>query len=87
MVKQVGKKFIAVLMLTLILSTFSSFANATEISSAVIKNGGECGRHLQYYKESISDWSYIITHYAYYEQGGKQYPAYCLDKDAPRSRV
>lgn len=41
MFKKITKKSIAVLMLILtLLSTFSSFVNATEINSAVVKNGG-----------------------------------------------
>lgn len=84
MLKKITKKGMAILMLILtLLSTFSNFVNAVEINSAVIRNGGECGRHLQFYDTNQHAWSYIITHYAYYEQGSKQYPAYCLDKDAP----
>ena len=85
MLKTITKKGMAMLMVILtLLSTLSNFAIAsTEISSAVIKNGGECGRHLQFFDTNQNAWSDIITHYAYYEEGGKQYPAYCLDKDAP----
>ncbi len=84
MLKKITKKGMAILMLILtLLSTFSGFVNAVEINSAVVRNGGECGRHLQFYDTNQHAWSYIITHYAYYEQGGRQYPAYCLDKDAP----
>ena len=84
MLKKITKKSMAILMLILtLLSTFSNFVNAVEINSVVVRNGGECGRHLQFYDTNQHAWSYIITHYAYYEQGGRQYPAYCLDKDAP----
>lgn len=84
MLKNITKKSIAVLMLIItILSMFSNIVNATEISYAVVKNGGECERHLQFYDTNHNVWSYIITHYVYYEEGGRQYPAYCLDKDAP----
>lgn len=84
MLKKYTKKSIALLMLILtILSTFSNLVFATEISSAVVRNGGECGYHLQFFDTDQNAWSYIITHYAYYEEGGHQYPAYCLDKDAP----
>lgn len=84
MLKKITKKGMAIFMLVIILlSTFSNFANAVEINSAVVRNGGECGRHLQFYDTNQHAWSYIITHYAYYEQEGRQYPAYCLDKDAP----
>lgn len=85
MLKRFTKKSVAMLMVVLaLLSTFSNFVfAATQISSAVVKNGGECGRHLQFYDTNQKAWSYIITHYAYYEHNGHQYPAYCLDKDAP----
>lgn len=79
------KKCVALLFILLaILPTFSNYAlAATEISSALVKNGGECGYHLQFFDTKQNAWSYIITHYAYYEHDGKQYPAYCLDKDSP----
>lgn len=79
------KKCVALLLILLaILPTFSNYAlAATEISSALVKNGGECGYHLQFFDTKQNAWSYIITHYAYYEHDGKQYPAYCLDKDSP----
>lgn len=78
------KKCVALLMIILtILPTFSNYAfAATEISSALVKNGGDCGYHLQFFDTKQNAWSYIITHYAYYEHDGKQYPAYCLDRDA-----
>lgn len=79
------KKCVALLLILLaILPTFSNYTlAATEISSALVKNGGECGYHLQFFDTKQNAWSYIITHYAYYEHDGKQYPAYCLDKDSP----
>lgn len=84
MLKKITRKGMAILMLILtLLSIFSNFVNAVEINSAVIKNGGECGRHLQFFDTNQDAWSDIITHFSYYEQGGKQYPAYCLDANAP----
>ena len=79
------KKCVALLLILLaILPTFSNYAlAATEISSALVKNGGDCGYHLQFFDTKQNAWSYIITHYVYYEHDGKQYPAYCLDKDSP----
>lgn len=77
-------KIIAMLMILMLgLSSISNivFAN-TEISgSKTIINKGECERHLQYWKESINNWSYIICHYVVYEENGIEYPAYCLDHD------
>lgn len=85
------KKGIALIMLILILSTtlmniFTTVVNAqTEIQSAYLKNGGDCGYHLQYWNSQANRWSYIITRFVYYEENGNQYPAYCLNRDLPRS--
>ena len=84
MIKKCAKKGIAILLL--VLSLFSVFSNvfaATPISSALIKNGGDCGYHLQFWDSSQNAWSYVKTTYVYYEEGGKQYPAYCLQSNLP----
>ena len=84
MIKKCAKKGIAILLL--VLSLFSVFSNvfaATPISSALIKNGGDCGYHLQFWDTKQNAWSYIITTYVYYEEGGKQYPAYCMQSNLP----
>lgn len=84
------KKSIAFIML--ILTLFSVFTNifvnevnATEIQTADLKNGGDCGYHLQFWDSNANRWSYIITRFVYYEKDGVQYPAYCLNRDLPRS--
>ncbi len=85
------KKSIAIIMLILILTTMfiniiTNVVNAqTEIQSAFIKNGGDCGYHLQFWNSQANRWSYVKTSYVYYEEGGNQYPAYCLNRDLPRS--
>ena len=84
MIKKCAKKGIAIMLL--VLSLFSVFSNvfaATPISSALIKNGGDCGYHLQFWDTKQNAWSYIITTYVYYEEGGKQYPAYCMQSNLP----
>ena len=84
MIKKFAKKGIAILLL--VLSLFSVFSNvfaATPISSALIKNGGDCGYHLQFWDSSQNRWSYVKTTYVYYEEGGNQYPAYCLQSNLP----
>lgn len=44
MLKSITKKSIALIMVLLtILSAFSNFTYATEISSAYVQNGGDCG--------------------------------------------
>ena len=82
MVKEYAKKSIAVLLVLLsLLSVFSNVFAATPVSSALIKNGDDCGYHLQYW--TGSGWSFVKTTYVYYEQGGNQYPAYCMQPDLP----
>ena len=82
MVKEYAKKSIAILLLLLsLLSVFSNVFAAVPISSALIKNGGDCGYHLQFW--TGSSWNFVETTYVYYEEGGKQYPAYCLQSDLP----
>ena len=80
-----SKKIVAVLML--LLTIFSSFSNiafaTTEISSAELHDGGECGRHLQYWHNNR--WYFIITTFVTHEENGIEYPAYCLNRDVPRS--
>ena len=41
------------------------------------------GYHLQFWDSSQNAWSYVKTTYVYYEENGKQYPAYCLQKNLP----
>ena len=85
MVRKTTQKSIAFLLI--LFSLFSVCSNlvfaATEIDSALIKDGGDCGYHLQFWDSNANRWSYIITTFAYYEQNGVQYPAYCLNRDLP----
>lgn len=81
MFKIIRKMIIMSMLVVMILSTFSNIVTATEISYATVKNGEDCGFHLQFWDTKQNAWSYIITHYVYYEEAGKQYPAYCLDRD------
>lgn len=81
------KKSIALLMLILIIfSNLSNIVFANDVSGEkLIKNKGDCGLHLQYWKESIQNWSYIKCYYVVYQENGKEYPAYCLEQDRHRS--
>lgn len=85
MLKTITRKSIALFMLILtILSACSNLVfAATQISSAQVKSGGDCGYHLQFYDTKQGSWSYIITTFAFHEINGKQYPAYCLQRDIP----
>ncbi len=77
------KKSVALIMLLLtIFSVFSNIVFAqTEISSAFLQNKGDCGQHLQFWDTKQNAWSYIITTFVAYTEGGVEYPAYCLDRD------
>ena len=61
MVKKYAKKSIALLLVLLsLLSVFSNLVlAATPINSALIKNGGDCGYHLQFWDSSQNAWSYV----------------------------
>lgn len=84
MVKRITKKGITILMIILtLLSTFSNFAFATEISEAYLQNRGHCGHHLQYYNAEKNAWSFVECHYVSYTENGKDHPAYCLNRDFP----
>ena len=63
----------------IVLSIFQNYTSAIEINSAKILSGEDCGLHLQY--SYNGGWSYVTTHYQYYVYNGKEYPAYCLNRD------
>ena len=79
------KKIVAFIMLIItLLSTFSNIVYAsTEISSADLKDRGDCGFHLQFWDTNQNAWSYIITTFVTYDYNGIEYPAYCLNRELP----
>lgn len=82
-----SKKLISILMIIVTMfSTLNSSIFATEINKANIQNSGEVEYHLQYWNSDKNIWSYIKTTYTTYTENGKQYPAYCLNRELPRSR-
>lgn len=83
MSKTMVKKSVAVIMLLSILFSYiSNFIYATtEISEAYLQDKGDVEYHLQYWNEEKNAWYYIKTTYVTYTENGKEYPAYCLDKD------
>lgn len=85
MSKTIIKKSVAIIMLLLMI--FSSISNivfaVTEIDQAYIEDKGDVEWHLQYWNEPKNVWSYIKTTYVTYTKDGKEYPAYCLNKDLP----
>lgn len=86
MMKEKSKRIVAIILLAItLLSTLGTRAFATEISSANIQNNGNVEYHLQYWNEAKNAWYYIITTYTTYTENGKQYPAYCVNREYPRS--
>lgn len=84
MIKVKSKKLLAMLMLVLtVFSTLSSSVFATEISSAHIQNKGDAEWHLQYWNADKNVWSYVTTTYTTYTEGGREYPAYCVNRELP----
>ena len=83
------KKLISIFMLIIIV--LMSFKNISfgiaEISSATVSYSHDTGYHLQYWKSSINDWSYVKTSYIEYEYNGKRYPAYCANRDRMGAEV
>ncbi len=81
MKKVKSKKLLTMLMLALTLfSTLSPIVFATEISSANIQNRGNVEHHLQYWNETKNAWYYVTTTYTTYNEGSKEYPAYCINR-------
>lgn len=66
-----------------LLQTISLATSTLEVKSALVKYDKDCELNLQFWNASKNRWSYVTCSYVYYEQNGKQYPAYCLDKGSP----
>lgn len=85
MVKNISKKFIAILaILILIAGVFSPISKVYAdfmISSADLHDNGEVGRNLLH--NDNGTFKAVITHYVTYTHDGKEYPAYCLNKELP----
>lgn len=86
MVKNISKKFIAILaIIILIAGVFSPISKVYAdfmISSADLHDNGEVGRNLLH-KVDDGTFKAVITHYVTYTHDGREYPAYCLNKDLP----
>ncbi len=81
MLKKVGKKTIAIILLIItILGASQGIVRAFEINSAKIENLGDCGYHLQFWDNKQGAWSYIITTMVgYRDNTGTLHYAYCMD--------
>ena len=71
------------LIILLILNVFSPISKAVDINmnEAFIEDLGQCEMHLQYWKESSSIWSYIITTMVGYRIDGNLHYAYCMQQN------
>ena len=78
------RKIVAVVMLILLF--FSSIQNivyaVTFKQDVNLYDLGECEHTLQY-KRADGKWSYITCHYVVYQENGRTYPAYCINKEYP----
>ncbi len=81
MIKTNNKRIISIVLLTLIIiSAFQNTIFAVSLEQRIpIKNFGRCEYTLQY-KRSDGVWSYITCVFAGYEENGKVYPAYCVNR-------
>lgn len=77
------KKIISVLMILILILQITppSFAGLKINSKITLKSKGMLDCLLQYYKEEISDWSYKVGYYIYYEdeETNKKIPAICVE--------
>ena len=77
-----GAKFVCIIFAIIVLN-FLNFTNsvvASNIDTANVYAVGDCGNLLTYKDVTVK------TTYIEYQNDGKVYPAYCLDKTKPRSR-
>ena len=82
--KKINKKILAILMLVLtIFSTFQNFVFAEKLNESNLYSKGECGNHLQYWNADKNMWYYVTCYYTAYSEGGREYPAYCVNKEYP----
>ncbi len=77
------KKILIMLMIlvNIIQINICSFAELEKNQKIKLKSNGMLDCLLQFYKESISDWSYKVGYYIYYsdEDNGKKVPAICVE--------
>ena len=78
------KKITASIMLAIII--FTNFANVVRVmpTTANLFKVQNTENHLQF--DSNGRWNYVITNYIGCREGGKVYPAYCMNRELPRSR-
>lgn len=83
--KILNKSIAIFLLLTILLSSISNLVLAQTPTEAYIVEKGQCERHLMHYNAEKQAWTYIICTMVVYRENGKEYPAYCLNRELPRS--
>ena len=71
---------IIILMNFIVLLNSVKATNLTEMSAIDLHYGGMCKALLNYKGVTVK-----TTYVEYYGENGKNYPAYCMDKNLPRS--
>lgn len=77
------KKTLVILMIliTIMQISINSFAGLEIGEKINLKSQGRLDCLLQYYKESISSWSYKVAYYVYgLDENGKKVPAFCVER-------
>lgn len=85
MIKKNKNKIIAILMLvTIVFSSMQNIVMAKQVGdSAHLYSLGRCDYNVKF--NFSGSWNYIICNYIVYEENGRTHPAYCVNKDLPRS--
>lgn len=79
-----GKKVISsILLLCMIISNLSSVFATSIGDTADLVNRGDCGTYISYTRNGTT--MVVGTHYVGFYENGIFHPAYCLNKELPRS--
>lgn len=72
---------ILIILITIMQICATSFAGLNKGEKVNLKSNGRLDCLLQYYKDSISAWSYKVAYYIYYleKETGKKIPALCVE--------
>ena len=85
---RISRKLLVILLLAIIFISYASnIIKATySISDAYIQKIGEADYHLKYYNPDKKMMTYSTCNIVGYYKNGNFYPAYCLNREAHRSR-
>lgn len=74
------------LVLNIIIPIFFNVVSAFLVDKANIEKQYQSVGHLRYWNTELNDWYYIVTTIVKYTApNGKKHPAYCINKELPRS--